>query len=163
MVRAKEAQMNIIQRILRRRTLSTLLVAAIIIGILAAFFPARPAQASSSSSYYCTQYHTVRYGENLFRVGLLYGVSWRFLQQINYLPNPNRIYAGQVLCVRASGYVPPPPPPPPVYCRAYYHVRYGDTLGNIARWYGVNVYTLASANGIANINRIYAGQRLCIP
>lgn len=146
-----------------RRSLNTLIVAALIVSLLAAFAPAQTASADYSASGSCTQYHTVRYGENLFRIGLAYGVSWTYLQSINYLPNANWIYAGQVLCVSGGVVYPSPPPPPPAYCRAHYHVRYGDTLGGIARWYGVNVYTLASANGIYNINHIYAGQRLCIP
>ncbi len=42
-------------------------------------------------------------------------------------------------------------------------VQPGETLGSIAQRYGVNVYTVAAANGISNINVIYAGQRLVIP
>jgi LysM repeat protein len=103
----------------------------------------------------CTLYHTVRPGENLFRIGLLYGVQWTYLQSINYLPNPNWIYVGQSLCVRTGS-------PTPIPGRTYI-VRYGDTLFGIASWYGYNVYTLASFNGIANINRIYAGQVLRLP
>ena len=44
-----------------------------------------------------------------------------------------------------------------------YTVRFGDTLSGIARRFGVSVLTLARANNIANINRIYAGQVLVIP
>jgi LysM repeat protein len=42
-------------------------------------------------------------------------------------------------------------------------VRRGETLYSIARRYGVSVWSIASVNGIANPNRIYAGQRLSIP
>jgi len=42
-------------------------------------------------------------------------------------------------------------------------VRRGETLTQIARRYGVSVRALAAANGIANVNRIYVGQRLVIP
>jgi len=42
-------------------------------------------------------------------------------------------------------------------------VQRGETLYSIARRYGVNMWTIASANGIINPNRIYAGQRLVIP
>jgi lipoprotein-anchoring transpeptidase ErfK/SrfK len=42
-------------------------------------------------------------------------------------------------------------------------VRRGETLTQIARRYGVSVDALAAANGIANWNRIYVGQRLVIP
>ncbi len=42
-------------------------------------------------------------------------------------------------------------------------VQYGETLYSIARRYGVNVWTIASVNGITNPNRIYVGQRIVIP
>ena len=42
-------------------------------------------------------------------------------------------------------------------------VQRGETLFRIALRYGVNMYALAGANGIPNINRIYAGQVLRIP
>ena len=42
-------------------------------------------------------------------------------------------------------------------------VRWGENLISIARRYGVTVHAIASANGIVNTNRIYAGQRLVIP
>jgi hypothetical protein len=44
-----------------------------------------------------------------------------------------------------------------------YVVQRGDTLFRIARRFGVNLYALAAANGITNVNRIFAGQRLVIP
>jgi len=46
---------------------------------------------------------------------------------------------------------------------ATYTVKPGDTLGQVARQHGVSVATLARANGIADPNRIYAGQVLSIP
>lgn len=42
-------------------------------------------------------------------------------------------------------------------------VRAGETLSEIAKRYGVSLSALAQANGIGNVNRIYAGQRLVIP
>jgi len=42
-------------------------------------------------------------------------------------------------------------------------VRPGETLGLIAQNYGVDIYTLASANGISNAHRIGAWQQLTIP
>jgi hypothetical protein len=142
-----------------RKILSSLIVLAVLVSVVA--LPAfaqyeQPQQLGVGGGYgggWCTQYHVVRPGENLFRIGLLYGVQWTFLQSINYLPNPNWIYVGQSLCVRTGS---------PGGGRTY-TVRYGDTLFGIASWYGLNVYTLASYNGITNINRIYAGQVLVIP
>jgi LysM repeat protein len=42
-------------------------------------------------------------------------------------------------------------------------VQRGETLSAIAVRYGVNMWTIASVNGITNPNRIYVGQRLVIP
>lgn len=42
-------------------------------------------------------------------------------------------------------------------------VKPGQTLSHIARYYGVTVHALASANGISNTSYIYIGQRLYIP
>jgi nucleoid-associated protein YgaU len=50
-----------------------------------------------------------------------------------------------------------------VRCDATHRVKRGETLSQIAKWYGVSVNQLAKANGIKNPNRIYAGQVLCIP
>lgn len=44
-----------------------------------------------------------------------------------------------------------------------YRIRFGDTLGGIARRYGTTVSALAQLNGIRNPNRIYAGQFIRIP
>jgi len=52
----------------------------------------------------------------------------------------------------------------PPACGPIYHcVRWGETLSSIGRLYGVNPYAIARANGLANPNRIYAGQVLLIP
>lgn len=51
----------------------------------------------------------------------------------------------------------------PRYDWSLYYVRYGDTLGRIAAWYGTSVATLAYANCIADPNRIYVGQALRVP
>ena len=46
---------------------------------------------------------------------------------------------------------------------AYHWVRPGDTLSEIAVWYGTTVHALMYANGIHNPNHIYVGQKLYIP
>lgn len=45
----------------------------------------------------------------------------------------------------------------------YYTVRAGDTLTKIAARYHTDVWAIARANGITNLNRIHIGQVLCIP
>ncbi len=48
-------------------------------------------------------------------------------------------------------------------CSRNYIVHRGDTLYSIGRMHGVDAWRLAAANGIYNLNMIYAGQCLCIP
>ena len=45
----------------------------------------------------------------------------------------------------------------------WHYVTRGETLYSIGRLYNVHPHAIAQANGLANPNRIYAGQRLYIP
>ncbi len=47
----------------------------------------------------CSTYHTIRWGENLFRIGLQYNLTWQPIADANKLSNPDLIFAGQVLCI----------------------------------------------------------------
>ena len=58
--------------------------------------------------------HVVARGENLYRIGLRYGVSVQALMWANGLRNPNTVYAGQRLVIpNRSGATPPVPTPVP--------------------------------------------------
>jgi LysM repeat protein len=109
--------------------------------------------------------HTVAPGENLYRIGLLYGMSWVTLAQYNGLPNANYIYVGQVLRIPGGsgtgGPATPAPQPPPGFI--YHTVKAGENLYRIGLAYGMSWIPIAEANGIVNPNQIYAGQVLKIP
>jgi LysM repeat protein len=47
----------------------------------------------------CRYYHTVRPGENLYRISLTYGVPMSAIAAANGIVNYNLIYAGQTLCI----------------------------------------------------------------
>ena len=47
----------------------------------------------------CRYYHTVRPGENLFRISMAYGVPMATIAAANGIVNYNLIYAGQTLCI----------------------------------------------------------------
>ena len=111
---------------------------------------AAPAELASST------WHWVRPGETVFSIGRLYGVNPWTISAANHLANPNRIYAGQRLYIPAGNGYPPA-------CGSFYWTRLGDTLHSIGRAYGVSPWSIASANGIYNLNLIYVGQRLYIP
>jgi hypothetical protein len=119
------------------------------------------AQAAPTEDY--GVYHTVHYGETLSLIAYNYGVTVHDLLVANpHIVNPNLIYYGTVIFIPRH-YSPPAPLPPPNYCRYYHTVSYGENLINIGIWYGLSPYTIAEANGIYNLNHIYAGQALCIP
>ena len=143
----------------RRLTLFLLLL-LLLLGITASTTQAAPAESNGT-------YHTVRYGETLSLIAVTYGVTIHDLLVANpHIVNPNLIYYGTVIFIPyryTPAPQPPPPPPSQRYCRYYHTVRYGDNLINLGVWYGLSPYTIAEANGIYNLNFIYAGQTLCIP
>jgi len=106
--------------------------------------------------------HTVAAGENLYRIGLQYGVSWVTLAQLNNLTNPNSITVGQVLRLPGSNGAAPTPTPSP-FVETTHIVRQGDNLYRIGRAYGIGWVQIAEANGLVNPNQIYVGQALKIP
>jgi LysM repeat protein len=116
--------------------------------------------------------HTVQSGENLYRIGLQYGVTWQELMAVNGLTS-NKIYVGQQIRIpnqaaasdqTASAPEPAAQPEPVVgeTAPATYTVARGDTLGSIARRFGMTTSSLASLNHVANPNLIYTGQTLTI-
>lgn len=119
-----------------------------------------PLTASAAPAQSGGVWHQVRYGQTVFSIGRLYGVSPYAIASANGLANWNVIYAGQWLWVPSGGWGWPGPGP---YCARSHYVSPGETLLSIGRWYGVSAWSIASANSIYNLNRIYAGQWLCIP
>lgn len=43
--------------------------------------------------------YEVRRGDTLYSIARRYGWTWPYLMSVNHLPNPNQIYAGQVLLI----------------------------------------------------------------
>lgn len=108
--------------------------------------------------------HVVQPNENLYRIGLQYGISWVVLAEANNITNPNRIVVGQVLTIPSEGDdddTPTPTPPPDE--ETTYVVQPGDNLYRIGRMFDMSWVEIAEANGIVNPNRILVGQVLTIP
>lgn len=105
-----------------------------------------PIQAPATSMY------TVRSGDTLSSIAAKFGTSYQALASLNGISNPNLIYVGQVLRVSGSANA----------GSVYYTVRAGDNLSAIASRYGTSYQSIASLNGLANPNLIYAGQTLKI-
>lgn len=133
------------------------LVALLVAVILLVAFGS--ATASAGGPWYpCGGYHVVCPGETLTRIAWRYGVTVQALATANGIPNPNYIYAGQVLHIPCPGSSWHPRPHPTCHV-----VRWGETLFGISRMYGTSVWAIARANHIRNINYIRAGQCLIIP
>lgn len=99
--------------------------------------------------------YTVAVGDNLFRIGLAFGVSWIQIAEANGLVNPNQIYVGQVLKIPTNQ-----PGPTPQFTHV---VQEGETVFTIALRYGVVWTTIAEANTLTSPYVIYPQQTLVIP
>ncbi len=97
--------------------------------------------------------HRVRSGETLVAIARRYHVSARDLQRLNGIAKPELLQVGAVLLLPAdagAGYV-------------KHTVRAGQTVGSIARKYGVSVREIAALNGLTDVHAIRVGQTLKVP
>jgi LysM repeat protein len=116
-------------------------------------------------------YHTVQPGETLYCIGRAYGVDPYAIASENGICNPNLIPVGLVLAIPdAPKSLPPGRVCPGQFgddtspgCQCYHTVVSGENLYRISIHYGVSMYAIAQANGITNLDLIFAGQSLCIP
>lgn len=82
------------------RTWQALLILSMLMSGLAVAQPV--AAAASEGVVACASYHTVLKGETLFKIGLKYNMVWTKIAEANGITNPDKIYAGQKLCIPAS-------------------------------------------------------------
>ncbi|PID85981.1 MAG: hypothetical protein CSB13_05255 [Chloroflexi bacterium] len=122
------------------------------------------AVTAETSSVTCPPEHVVQPGENLFRIGLQYGLSWVTLAQYNGISNPNNITVGQTIKILCDKEVQLPVQPTLSPDNVtHYTVQPGNNLYQIGSKFGVSWVEIAEANGLVNPNQIYAGQVLKIP
>jgi len=104
--------------------------------------------------------HTVQRGDTLYGIARRYSVNLWDIVTANGIVNPNLIYPGQQLTIPGGT----SPAPSNTTTNGTVHVvQRGETLTRIALRYGVSIWTIVSANSIANPNLIYPGQQLTIP
>lgn len=127
--------------------------------------------AATSSAHawgYCGSTYVVRRGDWLAKIARNCGVTLADLRAANpWTRYDPYIYPGQVLAMPGGYYDDTYDRGGPYgyYCGPsydgygnYWVVCRGDTLGRIARYYGVSWRYLQWNNGISNANRIYPGQ-----
>lgn len=93
--------------------------------------------------------HVVRRGETLWQLASLYNVSIDAIQNVNALPNPNRLLLGQSLVIPVPGSI--------------HTIQPGESLWSIARQNNVTVNIILQANQIVNPNLLQPGNKLYIP
>ncbi len=116
----------------------------------------------------CGSTYVVRQGDWLAKIARTCGVTLSQLYAANpWVRSYSYIYPGWTLVIPGGDPGPRPDPHPGGWhaCGpaadgygSYWVVCRGDTLGRIARYYGVSWRYLQDHNGIANPNRIYPGQ-----
>lgn len=135
----------------------------------------QPAEQPVSAPVANNGVYTVQRGDTVKSIAQKFGVSWEAIINVNRLVNPNIIYPGQQLVIpgasqpaaeQPAGQQPAQQPAQPVTDTATgrtHTVQAGQSLGQIARIYGVSWVAIARLNNIANPNLIYAGMVLKIP
>jgi plastocyanin len=106
--------------------------------------------------------YQVRPGDNLYRIGLRYGVSYQYLAALNGIYNPHSIFAGMFLTVPCVNYPQPSMPPQPCGPVQTYVVNPGDNLFRIALNHGSTVELLRSANNLYG-RVLRPGRQLIVP
>lgn len=103
------------------------------------------------------KYHTVAKGETLGVIARKYNVTVKQLVEWNKLSNPDALSLGQQLRVTVTSNSKSSSSKSNT---KYHTVKDGDTLGAIARKYGVTVKQLVQWNKLANPDALKLGQKL---
>jgi LysM repeat protein len=106
--------------------------------------------------------YVVRPGDNLFLIGLPYGLQWTEIAAVNDLDDPNDLTVGQEILIPAGSVVTPRPPTGPSGPTTH-RVHVGENLFRIALRYNMDYITLGHVNNIGYPYTIYVGQSLTIP
>ena len=110
-----------------------------------------PTLASAAALASAAQTYTVRRGDTLSEIAARFGTTVNELVRLNNIADPDRIYEGDRLIIRAG-----------TGDGNTYTVQRGDTLSEIAARFGTTVSELVRLNNIADRDRIYPGQVLIL-
>lgn len=120
--------------------------------------------------------HTVARGESWWSIGQKYQINYITLATFNGKKVTDTIFVGQVLNIPVPGATNPTPlpttapkptttpkPTPPPTTDGTHRVVTGESWWSISIKYGVNMNTLAKANGRTTAQFIFTGETLLIP
>jgi len=104
--------------------------------------------------------YTVAPGDTLERIARTFQVDLGPIIDFNYLEDVDFIAVGRELILPGAAPLPPPAPAPTL--PTTYTVASGDTVGGIARLFGITADDIVAANGMRSADRISVGQTLRI-
>lgn len=109
--------------------------------------------------------YTIAAGDTLFALANRYGTTVAAILRANPGIDPNRLFIGQRICIPVSRPSPTPQPPRPGQCPNgfFYTIVAGDTLYRLAIRFNTTVEAILRANPGIDPNRLFVGQRICIP
>ena len=109
--------------------------------------------------------YVVQAGDTLSEIAKEFGVAVKALQEVNAISDPTRLQIGQELVIPQRQTAPTVTSisVPPTIAPVVYVVQAGDTLGAIAKEFGVTVEALQEVNAISDPKRLQIGQELIIP
>lgn len=112
-----------------------------------------------------TTKYVVKQGDTLGSIAQKFRVTPDAIMVANGITNGNLIYVGQLLLIpkQTTTVKPPAKGSTGGTVGRIYIVQPGDTLDSIAAKFKRDRYAIAKANGLVNLNFIYAGQALIIP
>lgn len=105
-------------------------------------------KTSSSSTTY-----KVKAGDNLTAIAKKFGSTVNAIASANGIKDPNKISVGQTLKIPTSG-------SSTKSSVQYYTVKAGDNVSAIAKKFGSSIDQIKSWNKLADVNKIYVGQKL---
>lgn len=131
----------------------------------------QPQPASTATEIPEECIHTVRSGDTVFKIALARNTTVAAIQAVNPSLNPDLISLGQRIIIPNCNVTPTPTlsagatqtTPTGNINETVHIVRSGDTLGRIARQYGVSLTILVERNNIPDPNRLSIGQEIIVP
>jgi LysM repeat protein len=131
--------------------------------------PTQPTASATEVPEECL--HIVRRGDTVFKIALANGTTVAAIQAVNpSLTNPELISLGQRIVLPNCNATPTPEvsagatqTSTGTLNETIHVVRSGDTLGRIARQYGVSLTLLVERNSITDPNRLSIGQEIIVP
>lgn len=109
-------------------------------------------------------FYTLTARDTLYNLAIRFNTTVEAIIRANPGLDPNRLFTGQRICIPVTP-TPTPIPPGPERCSGgfFYTITAGDTVYNLAIRFNVTVEAIISANPGTDLNRLFIGQRICIP